>query len=246
MVFWCYTGNISTSSLINEVDGQVIGTNNVGGLIGKNTGTIIGGRDDADSYYKYKIYNNGVINVGTYKDENGDGKYVFYEQNGNNIGGLIGNNTTENGKTGSLTAATTPVQSMQAAVQMSAALPGSNSGKIDQVFNTVMVKPEDKNNGQKEAITGGSYVGGLVGNNSGTLSNAYNTTSKVNGNADSTGNLVGTNSGTVQYVYGVAKDLIGSGIGSIENYHVIDGSDKWLQEGTYAGFKFGSKRLEDL
>lgn len=240
-IFGVNTGNISTSSLINEVDGQVIGTNNVGGLIGKNTGTIIGGRDDADSYYKYKIYNNGVINVGTYKDENGDGKYVFYEQNGNNIGGLIGNNTTENGKTGSLTAGYNTGAINASGSTNVGGIAGSNSGKIDQVFNTVMVKPEDKNNGQKEAITGGSYVGGLVGNNSGTLSNAYNTTSKVNGNADSTGNLVGTNSGTVQYVYGVAKDLIGSGIGSIENYHVIDGSDKWLQEGTYAGFKFGAK-----
>ncbi|HJA50150.1 MAG TPA: filamentous hemagglutinin N-terminal domain-containing protein [Candidatus Fusicatenibacter intestinipullorum] len=240
-IFGVNTGNISTSSLINEVDGQVIGTNNVGGLIGKNTGTIIGGRDDADSYYKYKIYNNGVINVGTYKDENGDGKYVFYEQNGNNIGGLIGNNTTENGKTGSLTAGYNTGAINASGSTNVGGIAGSNSGKIDQVFNTVMVKPEDKNNGQKEAITGGSYVGGLVGNNSGTLSNAYNTTSKVNGNADSTGNLVGTNSGTVQYVYGVAKDLIGSGIGSIENYHVIDGSDKWLQEGTYAGFTFGAK-----
>lgn len=54
------------------------------------------------------------------------------------------------------------------------------------------------------------------------------------------GNLVGTNSGSVQYVYGVAKDLIGSGTGSIENYYVIDGSDKWLQESTYDGFTFGA------
>ena len=239
-IFGVNTGNISTSSLINEVDGQVIGTNNVGGLIGKNTGTITGGRDDADSYYKYKIYNNGVINVGTYKDENGDGKYVFYEQNGNNIGGLIGNNTTENGKTGSLTAGYNTGAINAKNSSNVGGIAGSNSGTIDQVFNTVMVKPEDKNNGQKEAITGGSYVGGLVGNNkaTGEITNAYNT-STVTATGVS-GNLVGTNSGTVQYVYGVAKDLIGSGTGSIENYHVIDGSDTWLQEGTYDGFTFGA------
>lgn len=240
------SGNISRTSLKNEVDGQVIGMNNVGGLIGVNTGTITGGRDDADSYYKYQIYNNGVINVGTWTDRDGDGVVdvdtkEFNAQAGSNIGGLIGNNTTENGKTGSLTAGYNTGAINASGSTNVGGIAGSNSGKIDQVFNTVMVKPEDKNNGQKEAITGGSYVGGLVGNNSGTLSNAYNTTSKVNGNADSTGNLVGTNSGTVQYVYGVAKDLIGSGIGSIENYHVIDGSDKWLQEGTYAGFTFGAK-----
>lgn len=242
-IFGVNTGNISTSSLINEVDGQVIGTNNVGGLIGKNTGTIIGGRDDADSYYKYQIYNNGVINVGTWNDKNNDGIVddgeITLGGKGNNIGGLIGNNTTENGKTGSLTAGYNTGAINAADSENVGGIAGSNSGTIDQVFNTVMVKPEDKNNGQKEAITGGSYVGGLVGNNSGTLRNAYNRTSEVNGDAVSTGNLVGTNSGTVQYVYGVADKLIGNG-NAAEYDYVIDGSDKWLQEGTYDGFTFGA------
>ncbi len=255
-IFGVNTGNISTSSLINEVDGQVIGTNNVGGLIGKNTGTITGGRNEsaeydengnltaeADSYYKYQIYNNGVINVGTWNDKNNDGIVddgeITLGGKGNNIGGLIGNNTTENGKTGSLTAGYNTGAINAADSENVGGIAGSNSGTIDQVFNTVMVKPEDKNNGQKEAITGGSYVGGLVGNNSGTLRNAYNRTSEVNGDAVSTGNLVGTNSGTVQYVYGVADKLIGNG-NAAEYDYVIDGSDKWLQEGTYDGFTFGA------
>ena len=259
-IFGVNTGNISTSSLINEVDGQVIGTNNVGGLIGKNTGTITGGRDDADSYYKYQIYNNGVINVGTYNNQNGD--YEFTAGTGQNIGGLIGNNADS----GSLTAGYNTGAINASGSTNVGGIAGSNAGTIDQVFNTVMTE-----NGQNQTITGGTnvgglvgyneahgkitnayntsnvvatnqdgIVGGLVGNNSGTLSNAYNTTREVKGNAASTGNLVGTNSGTVQYVYGVAKDLIGSGTGSIKNYYVIDGSDKWLQEGTYAGFKFGA------
>ena len=232
-------GDITYSSLINEATGTVTGTNNVGGLIGVNKANITGGRDtveDEDAgMYINKIYNNGVINVGAYIYNNKNGEYEFKVGTGSNIGGLIGDNQ------GSLTAGYNTGAINASGSTNVGGIAGSNSGKIYQVFNTVMVKPEDKNNGQKEAITGGSYVGGLVGNNSGTLSNAYNTTSKVNGNADSTGNLVGTNSGTVQYVYGVAKDLIGSGIGSIENYHVIDGSDKWLQEGTYAGFTFGAK-----
>ena len=242
-IFGVNTGNISTSSLINEVDGQVIGTNNVGGLIGKNTGTITGGRDDADSYYKYQIYNNGVINVGTYGDTNNDGDYEFTAGTGSNIGGLIGNNTTENGKTGSLTAGYNTGAINASGSTNVGGIAGSNSGTIDQVFNTVMVADgalDLNGNKQSVAVTGGTNVGGLVGNNSGTLSNAYNTTSEVNGNAVSTGNLVGKNSGTVQYVYGVANDLIGSGTGSIKNYYVIDGSDKWLQEGTYAGFRFGA------
>ena len=252
-IFGVNTGNISTSSLINEVDGQVIGTNNVGGLIGKNTGTITGGRDDANSYYKYQIYNNGVINVGTWTDRDGDGVVdvdtkEFNAQAGSNIGGLIGNNAVDdsdpdNVKTGSLTAGYNTGAINASGSTNVGGIAGSNSGKIDQVFNTVMVADgalDLNGNKQSVAVTGGSYVGGLVGNNSGTLRNAYNTTSEVNGNAVSTGNLVGTNSGTVQYVYGVAKDLIGSGTGSIENYYVIDGSDKWLQEGTYDGFTFGA------
>lgn len=236
-IFGVNTGNISTSSLINEVDGQVIGTNNVGGLIGKNTGTIIGGRDDADSYYKYQIYNNGVINVGTYIYNNKNGEYEFQVDTGSNIGGLIGNNTTENGKTGSLTAGYNTGAINASGSTNVGGIAGSNSGTIDQVFNTVMVKPGSN---QDDAIEGGKNVGGLVGNNqaNGEITNAYNT-STVTATGVS-GNLVGTNSGTVQYVYGVANDLIGSGTGSIKNYHVIDGSDKWLQEGTYDGFTFGA------
>lgn len=241
------SGNISRTSLKNEVDGQVIGMNNVGGLIGKNTGTITGGRDDADSYYKYQIYNNGVINVGTWTDRDGDGVVdvdtnEFNAQAGSNIGGLIGNNAVDdsdpdNVKTGSLTAGYNTGAINASGSTNVGGIAGSNSGTIDQVFNTVMVKPGSK---QDAAIEGGTNVGGLVGNNSGTLRNAYNTTSEVNGNAVSTGNLVGTNSGTVQYVYGVADKLIGNGNAAKYGY-VIDGSDTWLQEGTYDGFTFGAK-----
>ena len=264
------SGNISRTSLKNEVDGQVIGMNNVGGLIGKNTGKVEGGRDEADSYYKYQIYNNGVINVGTWKDDNSNGKVDDGEIKGlqqgetsQNIGGLIGNNTTENGKTGSLTAGYNTGAINASGSTNVGGIAGSNAGTIDQVFNTVMTE-----NGQNQTITGGTnvgglvgdntgtitnayntsnvvatnqdgIVGGLVGNNSGILNNAYNTTSEVKGNAASTGNLVGTNSGTVQYVYGVADKLIGDGK-TAENGYVIDGSDTWLQEGTYEDFTFGA------
>ncbi|MCL1605517.1 hypothetical protein M3079_05920 [Phascolarctobacterium sp. ET69] len=223
-IFGVNTGNISTSSLINEVDGQVIGTNNVGGLIGKNTGTITGGRDDADSYYKYQIYNNGVINVGAYIYNSKNGEYEFKVDTGSNIGGLIGDNQ------GSLTAGYNTGAINAADSENVGGIAGSNSGTIDQVFNTVMTE-----NGQNQTITGDANVGGLVGNNSGTLSNAYNTTREVKGDAVSTGNLVGINGGTVQYVYGVANNLIGSGTDAVNGY-VIDNSDQWKQEGSYDGF----------
>ena len=241
-------GDITYSSLINEATGTVTGTNNVGGLIGVNTGNITGGRDDADSYYKYKIYNNGVINVGTYKDEDGDGKYVFYEQNGNNIGGLIGNNAVDdsdpdNVKTGSLTAGYNTGAINAAGSDNVGGIAGSNSGTIDQVFNTIMVADGALDlNGktQSVAVTGGTNVGGLVGDNTGTITNAYNTSNVVTTNQDGiVGNLVGINGGTVQYVYGVASNLIGNG-NAAEYDYVIDGSDKWLQEGTYEDFTFGA------
>ena len=268
-------GDITYSSLINEATGTVTGTNNVGGLIGVNKADITGGRDTVEAedagMYINKIYNNGVINVGTYKDENGDGKYVFDEQDGNNIGGLIGDNQ------GSLTAGYNTGAINASGSKNVGGIAGSNSGTIDQVFNTVMtpdnaVKPDGSK--QEASITGGTNVGGLVGDNqaNGEITNAYNTSNVVATNQDGivgglvgnnqengeitnayntsnvvttkqdgiVGNLVGTNSGTVQYVYGVAKDLIGSGTGSIKNYYVIDGSDKWLQEGTYENFTFGA------
>lgn len=257
-IFGVNTGNISTSSLINEVDGQVIGTNNVGGLIGVNTGNITGGRDDADSYYKYKIYNNGVINVGTYKDEDGDGKYVFYEQNGNNIGGLIGNNAVDdsdqdNVKTGSLTAGYNTGAINASGSTNVGGIAGSNSGKIEQVFNTIMVADgalDLNGNTQSVAVTGGTNVGGLVGNNqaTGKITNAYNTSNVVATNQDGiVGNLVGINGGTVQYVYGYGVDsideLIGevTGKGSISNGHAIGAvENSWFQQDVYEDFTFGA------
>ena len=265
-------GDITYSSLINEVTGTVTGTNNVGGLIGVNKADITGGRytvagEDAGMYIN-KIYNNGVINVGTYGDTDNDGDYEFKVGTGSNIGGLIGDNQ------GSLTAGYNTGAINAKNSSNVGGIAGSNSGKIDQVFNTVMtpdnaVKPDGSK--QEASITGGTNVGGLVGDNqaNGEITNAYNTSNVVATNQDGivgglvgnnqangeirnayntstvtatgvSGNLVGTNSGTVQYVYGVAKDLIGSGTGSIKNYYVIDGSDKWLQEGTYEDFTFGA------
>lgn len=200
-------GDITYSSLINEVTGTVTGTNNVGGLIGVNTGNIEGGRytvagEDAGMYIN-KIYNNGVINVGTYKDENGDGKYVFDEQAGSNIGGLIGNNADS----GSLTAGYNTGAINAAGSENVGGIAGSNSGKIDQVFNTV-ITADGKNTG---TITGGTNVGGLVGNNSGTLSNAYNTTG-VTGD-DKFGNAVGNNTGEITNIY--ASNTTGILIGAV-------------------------------
>lgn len=239
-------GDITYSSLINEVTGTVTGTNNVGGLIGVNKADITGGRytvagEDAGMYIN-KIYNNGVINVGTYNNQNGD--YGFTAGTGSNIGGLIGDNK------GSLTAGYNTGAINASGSTNVGGIAGSNSGIIDQVFNTIMVADgalDLNGNKQSVAVTGGINVGGLVGNNqaNGEIRNAYNT-STVTATGVS-GNLVGTNSGTVQYVYGYGVDsideLIGevTGTGSISHGHAIGAAENsWFQQDVYEDFPFGA------
>ena len=216
------SGEIKHSSLKNNIGGQVIGTQNVGGLIGVNTGKIEGGRNEqevdkdgnetvaADSYYKYQIYNNGVITA------NG---------NGSNIGGLFGTNS------GKVEAAyNTGAINAENSTNVGG-IAGTNSGKLDQVFNTVMVNPDDAE--QAAAITGGTNVGGLVGTNSGTLSNAYNTAA-VEGKLPNAvvGNAVGENTGAnanVEFVYDVTNTnnkLIGKNSGNVTGSYSGNEADK--------------------
>ena len=232
------SGDITKTSLKNEVNGLVIGMNNVGGLIGENTGKIEGGRDDADSYYKYQIYNNGVINVGTWTDNDGDGIVDAGEIQGlaegatsTNIGGLIGYNTTEiiNGvkHTGILTAGYNTGAINAGSSSNVGGIVGNNAGKVDQVFNTVMT-PEGEG-----AITGGNNVGGLIGTNSGTLSNAYNTTEVKPTNSGVVGNAVGENSGTITNIYAsnTSGNLIATGYdnGKVTNAYSFSNDDNDIE-----------------
>lgn len=198
--------NISNSSLMNRVDGNVSGVANVGGIIGINHGVITGGRDDKNNYYKYQIYNNGTIQAGSYDAESG----AFTADAGENIGGLLGNNS------GTLTAGynTGVVQAEQSSNV--GGIAGTNSGTLDQVFNSVVTVTKTETGktdaaGRKlytyiykdgGAISGDRNVGGIVGSNAGTLSNAYSTT-KVAGNSN-VANIVGSNAGNVSNIYGYA------------------------------------------
>lgn len=231
------TGNISTSSLKNEADAIVIGINNVGGLIGINTGTIKGGRDDYNSYYKYQIYNNGVINVGTWTDGNNDGVVDTGEitsANGSNIGGLIGSNEQK----GSLTAGYNTGAINAGKSSNVGGIVGNNAGTVDQVFDIVF-----NSDGTNGTITGGTNVGGIIGNNSGTLTNAYNTTS-VNGAAESTGSIVGNNSNSIKYVYG-SSSLVGTSTGTLEYSYEINTDEKWNNADSYDGFAFSDGKYDN-
>ena len=198
--------NISNSSLMNRVNGNVSGVANVGGIIGINHGIITGGRDANNNYYKYQIYNNGTIQAGSYDAERG----TITAFAGENIGGLLGNNS------GTLTAGynTGVVDAGQSSNV--GGIAGTNSGTLDQVFNSVVTVTKTETgatdaDGRKlynytytdgGAISGASNVGGIVGSNKagGQLTNAYSTT-KVAGNSN-VANIVGSNAGNVSNVYG--------------------------------------------
>lgn len=202
--------NISNSSLMNRVNGNVSGVANVGGIIGINYGVITGGRDDKNNYYKYQIYNNGTIQAGSYNATNG----TITAFAGENIGGLLGNNS------GTLTAGynTGVVKAGQSSNV--GGIAGTNSGTLDQVFNSVVTVTKTETGatdaaGRKlykytytdgGAISGDSNVGGIVGSNTaeGQLSNAYSTTA-VEGNSN-VANIVGSNAGQVSNIYGYAAN----------------------------------------
>ena len=199
---------ITNSSLMNRVNGNVSGVANVGGIIGINHGIITGGRDANNNYYKYQIYNNGTIQAGSYDAKNG----TITAFAGENIGGLLGNNS------GTLTAGyNTGVVKAEQSSNVGG-IAGTNSGKLDQVFNSVVTVTKTETgatdaDGRKlynytytdgGAISGASNVGGIVGSNTGTLSNAYSTTA-VEGNSN-VANIVGSNAGQVSNIYGYAAN----------------------------------------
>ena len=227
--------NISNSSLMNRVNGNVSGVANVGGIIGINHGIITGGRDDKNNYYKYQIYNNGTIQAGSYNATNG----TITAFAGENIGGLLGNNS------GTLTAGYNTGVVDAGKSSNVGGIAGTNSGKLDQVFNSVVTVTKTETgatdaNGRKlynytytdgGAISGASNVGGIVGSNTvgGQLSNAYSTTA-VEGNSN-VANIVGSNAGQVSNIYGYAANRnTNVNGGTVTNSYVIN-ADGTLQNG---------------
>lgn len=227
--------NISNSSLMNRVNGNVSGVANVGGIIGINHGVITGGRDANNNYYKYQIYNNGTIQAGSYNATNG----TITAFAGENIGGLLGNNS------GTLTAGyNTGVVKAEQSSNVGG-IAGTNSGTLDQVFNSVVTVTKTETgatdaNGRKlynytytdgGAISGASNVGGIVGSNTaeGQLSNAYSTTA-VAGNSN-VANIVGNNEGQVSNIYGYAANYNTNVNGGTVSHSYIINADEKLENG---------------
>lgn len=237
--------NISNSSLMNRVNGNVSGVANVGGIIGINHGAITGGRDANNNYYKYQIYNNGTIQAGSYDAEKGTITATAVPEE--NIGGLLGNNS------GTLTAGyNTGVVKAEQSSNVGG-IAGTNSGTLDQVFNSVVTVTktatgETDAEGRKlytyiytdgGAISGDSNVGGIVGSNTvgGKLSNAYSTTA-VAGNRN-VANIVGSNAGQVSNIYGYAANgNTNVNGGTVRNSYIIK------EDGTLAENGKDAKKLD--
>ncbi len=224
---------ITRSNLTNEIDAQVVGVENVGGLIGDNAGNVSGGRDAADNYYKYKVYNNGVITAGELAEDG-----TLTNVAGANIGGLLGANS------GSLNAAYNTGALKAAASTNVGGIAGTNSGNITQVFNTVAVR-----NGNSESyiwsagsVRGKTNVGGIVGNNASgaSVADAYNTTG-VSG-ATNAGSITGVNNGSVNAVYNSngqsGQNVVGSGKAAQNAYSITAGTDAAKKASSYPGFDF--------
>lgn len=227
--------NISNSSLMNRVNGNVSGVANVGGIIGINHGIITGGRDDNKNYYKYQIYNNGTIQAGSYDATNG----TITAFAGENIGGLLGNNS------GTLTAGyNTGVVKAEQSSNVGG-IAGTNSGTLDQVFNSVVTVTKTETGATDAdgrrlynytytdggAISGASNVGGIVGSNTagGQLTNAYSTTAVAG--ASNVANIVGRNAGQVSNIYGYAANgNTNVNGGTVTNSYIIN-ADGTLQNG---------------
>ena len=233
------SGDITYSSLKNEVNGQVIGMNNVGGLIGQNSGNIAGGRDAGDGYYKYQIYNNGIIQVGTWDDKNSD-HIINHDEltlggQGSNIGGLFGINQKRDDGTGGNVTAAYNTGAIQAGNSSNVGgIAGTNRGTIDQVFSTIF--DSDGNDG---TVIGGTNVGGLVGWNDvdGRLTNSYNTSNVLNG-----GTIAGLNNGLIENVYatvGTKEMIVTQDRGTLDNAYAVDAADSyWKDHEAYDGFAF--------
>lgn len=239
-IFGVNKGNVIHSSLKNEIGGQVMGTQNVGGLIGQNSGDITGGRDENDGYYKYQIYNNGTIQVGTWNDDDKDGivdegELTAAAGDSENIAGLFGTNS------GKVTAGYNTGAVIAENSTHVGGIAGTNAGKLDQVFNTVITE-----DGQNQTITGGTNVGGIAGTNTGAISNAYNTTI-VTGTAENavTGSIAGINSNTdknsISNVYSTIEgNLVGGTNTTVTHGYNTNDEGNWKNSSSYKGFDFDS------
>ena len=183
--------------------------NNVGGLVGRNQGTI------NDSYATGQVFGTSIVgglvggNYGgtidnTYFNGSVFSSDQFANNYGFNVGGLVGYNDgsiRNSNATGSV-----------GGTIYVGGLVGFNEGSMSNNYST-------------GSVSASNYVGGLVGYNDGSISNSYATGAVSASNY--VGGLIGYNTGTTTYSYSTSYvsgyrevgGLVGYNDGSISNSH---------------------------
>ncbi|MGC8541843.1 MAG: beta strand repeat-containing protein, partial [Phycisphaerae bacterium] len=179
---------ISQSYATGAVTGGT-GSANVGGLVGFNTSDI------TDSYATGTV--SGTVAVGGLTGTNSGTIDASFSNSivtgAASLGGLVGNNGASSSATGTITDsyATGSVTASGSNDNYVGGLAGGNNfGSINNSYAT-------------GAVSGGSEVGGLIGQNNATVINTYATGSvtSASGSAAYTGGLVGLNTGSISYSY---------------------------------------------
>lgn len=151
------SGIIRNSDLINTVDGLVVGMENVGGLIGINKGIVEGGRDTNGNYYAHQVYNNGTVIGG----------------NGTDV--KPADNDLVNWKSKTITDADGNESTIWYQTDTNSHDIGGLIGSNGKVNNNGTVETGSLTAGYNTGIVeGGTNVGGVVGNNAGTVDQVFN------------------------------------------------------------------------
>ncbi len=214
------SGNISNSDLINTVDGLVVGMENVGGLIGINKGIVEGGNNS--SYYAHQVYNNGTV-IG------GNGTDV--EPVGDDLDNWKSKTITDaDGNESTIWYQTNTNSQDIGGLIGSNVVDNNKTGSLTAGYNTGVVE-------------GGTNVGGVVGNNAGTVDQVFNA-GVVTGTA--VGTVVGNNAGTVTNAYDTKQgvsDNVGNGqtVGGGNNVTINESVGVWTTYGD--GNSYGANKL---
>ena len=216
------SGIISNSDLINTVDGLVVGMENVGGLIGINKGTIKGGNNG--SYYAHQVYNNGTVIGG----------------NGTDV--KPADNDLVNWKSKTITDADGNESTIWYQTDANSHDIGGLIGSNGKVNNNGTVETGSLTAGYNTGIVeGGTNVGGVVGNNAGTVDQVFNA-GVVTGTA--VGTVVGNNAGTVTNAYDTKQgvsDNVGNGQTVGGGNNVTESVGVWTTYGD--GNSYGANKL---
>lgn len=241
-LFGINIGDITNSTLTNT--GEVTGGGTVGGLIGNNSGSASGSvfTNDGTVEGEYKVGGLFGINSGSFNTSSLINTVKAKVTGTQNVGGLIGVNSG-NIEGGRLEANGTDNGYYKYQIYNNGTINVTGEGK--NVGGLIGYNADETASGAEGSLTAGyntgtinasgsTNVGGIVGNNAGTVDQVFNTVMTENGTGaisggNNVGGLVGTNSGTLSNAYnttevtstnsGVVGNAVGENSGTITNIY---------------------------